>query len=316
MAIEKFLKKAKRIEEHAHVRKPAAVKLKPEYDESNWLVSYADMMTLLCAFFIMLFSMAHLDERQYEKVRESVSKQFGGDFKSPAQETAKFISQIIQEAGIEKNVVVRSDPTGVAVTFESTIFFDTLSSEVKPQGQAVLAKLIQGISERQKVELKQYRVVVEGHTDSRPVLSGIYPSNWELSGARAARVVRMFLGHGFNSDHLTAIGYADTFPLEAPKFADGTYNEEALGKNRRVVIRILEPQVDSIPIPAAATDPAVTSAPVAASATVPAGAPVAATAVPVVAGNAPVAAPAAPVNAPAVAPATAAAPVVPETSAH
>ena len=314
MAIEKFLKKAKRIEEHAHVRKPATVKQKPEYDESNWLVSYADMMTLLCAFFIMLFSMAHLDERQYEKVRESVSKQFGGDFKSPAQETAKFVSQIIQEAGIEKNAVVRSDPSGVAVTFESTIFFDTLSSEVKPQGQAVLAKLIEGISARQKTELKQYRVVVEGHTDSRPVLSGIYPSNWELSGARAARVVRMFLGHGFNSVHLTAIGYADTFPLEPPKLADGTYNEEALGKNRRVVIRILEPKVDSIPIPAAA-DTAIIAVPAAAGAT-PA---VVAITAPVMAPPASIAAPAAPVIAPAAlvaAPAAVTAPAPPETSAH
>lgn len=250
MAIEKFLKRAKRIEEQHQTRKPPSVRAKPEYDESNWLVSYADMMTLLCAFFIMLFSMAKLDERQYEKVQESVSKQFGGDFKSPARETAKFVTQILQEAGIEKNAVVRSDPSGVAVTFESTIFFDTLSAEVKPEGSAVLEKLIDGISARQKMEIKQYRIVVEGHTDSRPVLSGIYPSNWELSGARAARVVRMFLERGFTADRLTAIGYADTFPLEPPKNSDGTYNDGALTKNRRVVIRILEPKVDAIPMPA------------------------------------------------------------------
>src|SRR3712207_9008787 len=61
---------------------------------------------------------------------------------------------------------------------------------------------------------RSHKIVVEGHTDSRPIISGIYPSNWELSGARAARVVRIFLEQGFPADLLTAIGYADTRPQD------------------------------------------------------------------------------------------------------
>src|SRR3954468_13166892 len=101
----------------------------PADDESNWLVSYADMMTLLCGFFIMMFSMSKLDEPQYEKVKEAVAKQFGGDYKSPTKEFARFVSQVLTDAGVEKDVAVKYDPSGVSLTFESTILFDTLSSE-------------------------------------------------------------------------------------------------------------------------------------------------------------------------------------------
>ena len=162
---------------------------------------------------------------------------------------AKFITQVLQEAGIEKESALRYDPRGVAVTFKSTLFFDTLSSEVKPEGKIVLQKLIEGVSSRARDEKKSYRIVVEGHTDSRPVIGGAFPSNWELSSARAARVVRMFLDHGFAADRLTAIGYADTYPEAPGRFPSGEWDERALTKNRRVVIRILDPKVDAIPLP-------------------------------------------------------------------
>src|SRR5262249_53587686 len=128
---------------------------------------------------------------------------------------------------------------------------DTLSAEVKPQGQLVLNKLIERLATREASEQKQYKIVVEGHTDSRPVTGGSFPSNWELSGNRASRVVRMFLDKGFNPKLLTAIGYADTHPEVAERAKDGRWNEESLTKNRRVVIRVLEPKMDAIPFPEA-----------------------------------------------------------------
>lgn len=218
-------------------------------DESNWLVSYADMMTLLCGFFIMLFSMAKMDAPQYDSFKQAVVKQFGGEYVSPPQELAKFATQLLKEAGLETGVVVKSDSLGISVIFESTLFFETLSSEITPQGKVTLSKLIDGISNQQKKNSKNYRIVVEGHTDSRPITGGIYPSNWELSGARASRVIRLFLNAGFLPDHLTSIGYADTHPQFESRLSDGRWDEVALAKNRRVVVRILEPQVDSIPFP-------------------------------------------------------------------
>ena len=182
------------------------------HDESNWLMSYADIMTLLCGFFIMLFSFAKLDTEKYEKVRESVSKQFGGDFKSAHAEYARFLHQVIEKNGLEKEASVRFGADGVSLVFQSTTFFDTLSSEISPLGVKALEPFFAEITRIQTAEGKKFKVAVEGHTDSRKILSGPFPSNWELSSARAARVVRAFIDHGFDPKRLVAIGYADTRP--------------------------------------------------------------------------------------------------------
>jgi len=237
-------------------REPEPPKGAPVHDESNWLVSYADMMTLLCGFFIMLFSMASLDEPKYESMKAEIAKQFGGEYSSPTQELASFVTRVLEESGTLKGALIKSDPSGVSIAFQSTVFFDTLGSDVKPEGKKVLESLISTLSARQTQEKKEYRIVVEGHTDSRPITGGVYPSNWELSGARAARVIRMFLERGFTSDHLTAIGYADTHPQVPSRTPAGAWDEDSLAKNRRVVIRILQPTVDSIPFPEKAIEAA------------------------------------------------------------
>jgi len=222
------------------------------HDESNWLVSYADMMTLLCGFFIMLFSLAKMDEPQYEAVKEAVARQFGGPYISPTKPTADFVSKVMETLGKPNIATIQSDVFGVTIVFKSTVFFDTLDAEVNPAGKVLLTDLIKQLRAEQVKQKKDYRIVVEGHTDSRPIIGGIYPSNWELSGARAARVVRMFLDQGFAADRLTAIGYADTRPKVLSRTPAGAWDEEALAENRRVVLRILEPKVDSIPLPEAA----------------------------------------------------------------
>lgn len=216
------------------------------HDESNWLMSYADIMTLLCGFFIMLFSFAKIDETKYEKVRESVAKQFGGDFKSANAEYARFLHQVIEKNGLEREAAVRFGADGVSLVFQSTTFFDTLSSEISPSGLKALAPFLAEIARIQVAEGKRFKVAVEGHTDSRKVLSGPFPSNWELSSARAARVVREFIDHGFDPKRLMAIGYADTRPEAEAKrdpaaVAPSPAEEEAIHeRNRRVVIRIFD----------------------------------------------------------------------------
>lgn len=211
------------------------------HDESNWLMSYADIMTLLCGFFIMLFSFAKIDSEKYEKVRESVAKQFGGDFKSAHAEYARFLHQVIEKNGLEKEAAVRYSAEGVSLVFQSTTFFETLSADISPEGSKALEPFFAEITRIQTAEGKTFKVAVEGHTDSRRILSGPYPSNWELSSARAARVVRAFIDHGFDPKRLVAIGYADTRP-EAERAPAG---EDSIGagvdeRDRRVVIRIFD----------------------------------------------------------------------------
>jgi chemotaxis protein MotB len=148
---------------------------------------------------------------------------------------------------VEKETTVRVDPRGVSIAFESTLFFDTLSADVKTEGQTILGKLAVALDARQKQDLTHYKLVVEGHTDSRPIISGIYPTNWELSSARASRVVRFFIEKGFSPDKLSAVGYADTRPAVPTRTPAGSLDESALPKNRRVVIRIFDSALDNLP---------------------------------------------------------------------
>ncbi|MEN9722298.1 MAG: hypothetical protein RJB38_284 [Pseudomonadota bacterium] len=207
-------------------------------DESNWLISYADMMTLLCGFFIMLFSLSKLDEPQFEKVRQSLATQFGGEYRSPNQDLAKWVTQILQDTPLKGEADVETSAEGVAIVFRSQVFFDTLSAELTDRGLTILQDLVKSLSERQKFEKRTFRFVVEGHTDVRRPLSGPFATNWELSAARASRVVRVFIEQGASPQSMAALGYADTRPVEKSYFPDGSWNEEALAKNRRVVIRV------------------------------------------------------------------------------
>lgn len=239
----------KKIEQAPEIRTAEAPRPPANHDESNWLVSYADMMTLLCGFFIMLFSMAKLDDPSFEKVKQEVSKTFGGAYISPNQDIVDFVTQVLDQTGLTKETVMKSDPYGISLVFHSTLFFDTLGTDVKSEGRGILEKLIDAIRKQQKKNGKEYRIVVEGHTDSRPILGGVYPSNWELSGARASAVVRMFLDKGFDPAKCTAIGYADTHPTVPERSPAGVWDDQALAKNRRVVLRILDPRVLMIPAP-------------------------------------------------------------------
>jgi chemotaxis protein MotB len=248
MGTTKFLKAAQEAKDRYH-RKSESTPPPAEEGEGNWLISYADMMTLLCGFFIMLFSMAKMDEPKYEQVKEVLAKQFGGQYESPTQNLAKYMSEVIEAADVKSQAVVKSDGQGVSVAFESTLFFDTLSAEVKPEGRAVLDRLAKKLYEKQQKDGKAYQIVVEGHTDPRPITAGTFPSNWELSGARASRIVRFFLDNHFSPDRMTSIGYADTRPEVNPRGADGSFDEALLAKNRRVVLRILRPEAVSIPMP-------------------------------------------------------------------
>jgi chemotaxis protein MotB len=220
---------------------------KGEHDESNWLISYADMMTLLCVFYIMLFSMSKVNTPEFEKVKKEVAEHFGTKYESPTEDLGKFVSQIINETGVAKDVTITSDGVSVSLAFHSTLFFDSMSAEISNEGKLILDRIINSLREQQTRVNKEYKFVVEGHTDSQPVLGGPFPSNWELSSARATRVIRLFLEDGFKASNLLAIGYADTQPVSESRNPDGSWNAESLAKNRRVVVRVLLPEVDSIP---------------------------------------------------------------------
>lgn len=246
MSLKTFLDKTEKIKKETR-KKVEKKQNDPNHDESNWLMAYADLMTLLVAFFAMMFSMSKLNAPEYERMKEQLAKHFGSDYENPTGEVKRVISQVIEQNGLEGETVIQQTPSEIQVALKSTIFFDTLNAELSERGNSVLGRLVDAVKKKQDKEKKEYKIVVEGHTDSRPVTAGIYPSNWELSSARAAKVVRKFLDNGFSSKNVVPIGYAGSRPVVPERTPLGTFDEDALGKNRRVVIRILDARSDSIP---------------------------------------------------------------------
>lgn len=240
----------------------------PEHENlERWLVSYADFITLLFATFVVLYALAQTDVNDFAKLQESLKYAFsqnalmdgqqsimdGSDsifdqqqansfipslmleYISPKYEEESFreIEETIEElkkAGELDGITSKMTEKGLLLTFDDKYLFAPASAYLDKGAKKLLDKV--GVLICKKFVLHSMRV--EGHTDSDPIKSTQYPSNWELSSARASSVVRYLIDRfKFSPSLFTAIGYADTRPLESaisPKDP----------ANRRVEILILK----------------------------------------------------------------------------
>ena len=117
----------------------------------------------------------------------------------------------------------------------SAAFFDSGSATLSAAGAAILRGELDKLNSDQ---YEDYEITVEGHTDDTPIHTAQFPSNWELSTARAAAVVHFLLDQGIPAQKLRAAGYADTFPKLPNHDADGNPIPENQAQNRRVVIKL------------------------------------------------------------------------------
>ena len=243
-----------------------AKKKKAEEHENleRWLVSYADFMTLLFATFVVLYALSQINVNEFKKVEESLKKAFsvqsildGGsgvmssgnsvldtsaadsmidslfmEYISPRyeQESYEKIKKEVEDlvkSGEMNGVSATIDERGLVITItDKNILFNSGSAELSPNAKKLLDKIGKLIVEKFALHL----IRVEGHTDSVPV-SGRYPSNWELSSARASSIVRYLIDRfKISPDLMSAVGYADTRPVDTKKDA------ASLAKNRRVEI--------------------------------------------------------------------------------
>jgi chemotaxis protein MotB len=207
---------------------------KKEEGEGPWLVSYADLMTLLMGFFALIASMSKPDQKLMEKVKQSAAEQFGGHYEQPYKELEKSLKKVLQSNGLDKQVQIEASYDGVTMTFTGTLFFDSGDYKVKPEAIGIVSKLAGTIQK----EAKNYDIKVEGHTDDAPISHPIISSNWELSGIRAARIAQVFETQGFQKKQLTLMGWGETKPIVPNENPDGSANLENRTKNRRVVIKV------------------------------------------------------------------------------
>ncbi|HAI20615.1 MAG TPA: flagellar motor protein MotB, partial [Clostridiales bacterium UBA8153] len=174
---------------------------------SAWLSTYGDMVTLLLCMFVLLFSMATLDAQKFERVvismRSALGVLPGARVPHPAptldvdmlrqqlmreEETAmdtlhERLEVYIQEQGMAGSLRVTRETPGIVIRFADTVLFDLGRDMLRPEARPILQRLAAFLAE------EEYHLRVEGHTDNLPIRTERFPSNWELSTARATRVV-------------------------------------------------------------------------------------------------------------------------------
>jgi chemotaxis protein MotB len=234
----------------------AGHKAHEEEGEGNWLVSYADMMTLLVGFFVILLSFSTVDQEKLDKAKLSITKEFGGSYKVPYADMAERIKAALDKLGLGDQFIVKQTPSGVDISFQGTVFFNSGSADIKPEARALVNELIPVV----KQESQNFDITIEGHTDDVPLSGGQFiKNNWELSSLRACRVLDAFFAHGFDQKHMTAIGYGEARPIAPNRDAEGNPLPENQSQNRRVVIKLTQrpqgalaaekPQAPAIPVP-------------------------------------------------------------------
>lgn len=210
------------------------------HDESNWLVSYADMMTLLFGFFVLMYSFSKIDEDKFEVVRKDLAKYFGGTLKDSVgsgnlkKKLETEISKIMGgEGGFNDQVQIKIKNNFIQMNFESQLMFAPGSAELTETSAKIVDKIAQ---ELKKLPVED--IEINGHTDIDAIQSTVFPSNWELSASRSSRIVRRLSENGIEDKKLTAIGYGSSRPEFPHKDEAGAVIAENKAKNRRVVLNI------------------------------------------------------------------------------
>jgi chemotaxis protein MotB len=254
----------------------AGSKRKPKVEEhenhERWLVSYADFITLLFAFFVVLYSVSRVDNKKMQQVTKSIqwAMHYGGTggtgalpiFDGPAasegggpalssggpkteqaqkkaiemlrKKIERRIRPFLMEKNVNPSVTVSVEGRRLTVRLAATEFFDQGQAALRPQVLSILDAIAMEVVPLERV------LRVEGHTDETPLGGDRYRNNWDLSAARAATVVTYLeAAHRARPELLQAIGLGSAHPLSH----EGT--EEARQRNRRVELAIeLDPRDD------------------------------------------------------------------------
>ena len=210
-----------------------------EPEDESWLLTYADAVTLLMTFFVLLLSVSVVDQSKFEETVEAI--QDGGFDKQkekafPFAELKKKLDTMVEEKDLNNSVKVARTPNGITVELSSNVLYGSGSAEIR---EAALPALTQLSKEIKDFEYKNYTIEVEGHSDDVAIHTQQFPSNWELSVNRATNIVRFFSKMDIPRTNMKATGYADTRPLVPNKDAKGNPIEENRAKNRRIVINII-----------------------------------------------------------------------------
>jgi chemotaxis protein MotB len=206
----------------------------PHVDE-GWLVAYADMMTLLFGLFVLLYSMSTVDQEKFESFRKQSAASFGSEYQNPVEDLNKSIAKQFKELSQSGAVTIKETPMGIEINIGGELLFSSAQAEFTEGGQRIIDQFADAV----KKAPGKFLIRVEGHSDDVPITTEKYPSNWELSSARATLVVRQLIAKGFDATKLEAIGYAETRPIAPNRTPSGEPIGANRAKNRRVFLKVI-----------------------------------------------------------------------------
>jgi chemotaxis protein MotB len=190
-------------------------------DQEGWLISYADFITLLLIFFALMLSISAVSKAKFELL----THQFNQASSASLVELQKQLNAEIQRQHLESQVSTQISDEGLQISFNESVLFASGEAAVNEGGQGVLkafARVLTGVD-------KNFHLAIEGHTDSRPIHTERFPSNWSLSAVRSVNVLHLMAAQGLDERKMMVRAYADTRPAAAPG---------SLSQNRRATLLV------------------------------------------------------------------------------
>jgi chemotaxis protein MotB len=205
-------------------------------EKEDWLTTYADAITLLMAFMVMLLTFAEYDMPAFETTANAIKNNLTGqDSTSPIQLLRIDVQDVVFNMQADQVVKVETDKKGIVIELSSSAFFVPGTADVREEALPVMEKMTQTLLAPRYLF---YTIEIEGHTDDIPISNARYPSNWELSASRAAGIIRLLIGQEIDPVRMKATGYADTQPKAPNRASDGAAIPENMAANRRVALRV------------------------------------------------------------------------------
>lgn len=213
------------------------MKKKPEDKiDEDWMSTYGDMVTLLLCFFVMMLSVSKPDVAKFEMIQAGMNESLGKkEVTRPIEMMMMELSDDIQSMSAEEDISLGSDTQGVVLEISDDLAFAYGSAVIREEAVPVLKKIAATL---QSERYNSFNFSIEGHTSDEAFSSPMYPSNWELSSARAATVARFMEKRGIPRVRLKVVGLYDVSPKYPNHDPYGQPIPQNRSKNRRVVIHI------------------------------------------------------------------------------
>jgi len=222
--------------------KPSNADLIEDDEQSGWLVTYADLMTLLLVFFVLMYAISSLNLAKFKKTIASFQVTLGKSkpatnileiIKNAGQSDQKVsledlsglrsrendilddIDDVIAEKKLSEHIIAKLSNGKIYIQIWGKILFNSGAAELNSEAKPILDKIAAIVN-----DYEEYDVNIKGHTDNTPISTARFASNWELSAIRATTVLKHLINGGVDPVRLTATGYGDLLPLVPNNTAD------------------------------------------------------------------------------------------------